>query len=98
VTDASGAVIPNATVKITNDATKIEITRTSSSDGYYVISPVRPGTYTVQISASGFKTMVQGNVVVDALQNRVFNLSLSIGQETETVEVTAAPPVLDTSA
>jgi hypothetical protein len=97
VTDASGAVIPNATVKITNDATKIEITRTSSSDGYYVISPVRPGTYTVQISASGFKTMVQGNVVVDALQNRVFNLSLSIGQETETVEVTAAPPVLDTA-
>jgi hypothetical protein len=51
----------------------------------------------VQVTAPGFKTMVQSNVVVDALQSRVFNPALSVGQETQTVEVTAAPPVLDTA-
>ena len=97
VTDATGAVIPNATVKITNTATNVDTTRASSSAGYYMISPVQPGTYTVQVSATGFKTTVQSNVVVNALQSRVFNPVLSVGEETQTVEVTAAPPVLDTA-
>jgi len=97
VTDSTGAVIPNATVKISNDATNIETTRSSNATGLYVISPVQPGSYTVTISAPGFKTIVQQNVVVDALQSRVFNPALSIGQESETIEVTAAPPVLDTA-
>jgi len=97
VTDPSGAVIPNASVKITNDATKIETTRSSNASGFYMVSPVLPGTYTVQITAPGFKTIVQQNVVVDALQNRVYNPVLTVGQETQTVEVSAAPPVLDTA-
>ncbi|MDR3430478.1 MAG: carboxypeptidase-like regulatory domain-containing protein, partial [Rouxiella aceris] len=95
VTDSSGAVIPNAAVTATNVATGIATTRNSSSAGFYVISPVHPGTYTVKISAPGFKTVEQSNVVVNALQTRVYDPQLSVGQETQTVEVTAAPPVLD---
>lgn len=97
VTDSTGAVIPNASIKVTNDATKIVATRTANATGFYLLSPVQPGTYTVTITAPGFKTMVQANVVVDALQTRVFNPQLSVGQATQTVEVTEAPPVLDTA-
>ncbi len=96
VTDSTGAVIPNATVTATNVATGIATTRSSTSAGYYVISPVQPGTYTIRVSAQGFKTIEQSNVVINALQTRGYDPMLSVGEETQTVEVTAAPPVLDT--
>ena len=62
------------------------------------ISPLQPGTYTGQVSAKGFKSLVQDNVVVDALQTRTISPVLTIGTETQTVTVTAAPPVLDTAS
>ena len=97
VSDASGAVIPNANVTITNKATNVATKTVSSSAGYYILSPVHPGTYMVEITAAGFEKLMQDNVVVNALQARVFNPQLAVGNETETVEVTAAPPVLDTA-
>ena len=97
VTDASGAVVANATVTATNVATNVATVRTSSSAGFYSISPVAPGTYTLQVAASGFETLVQDNVVVDALQIRAINPVLKVGQASQTITVTAAPPVLDTA-
>jgi len=97
VTDSTGAVIPNATVTVTNTATNVATVVKSSSAGYYNITPVLPGTYTVQVVAQGFKTLIQDNVVVDALQVRAVNPILSVGAETQTVTVTGAPPVLDTA-
>lgn len=97
VTDSSGAVIPNATVTATNVATSISATRTTTSAGFYVFSPLQPGTYSVKVSSSGFQTVEQANVVVNALQMRVYDPVLSVGQETQTVQVTAAPPVLNTA-
>ena len=97
VSDASGAVIPNASETITNKATNVATKTVSSSAGYYILSPVHPGTYMVEITAAGFEKLMQDNVVVNALQARVFNPQLAVGNETETVEVTAAPPVLDTA-
>jgi hypothetical protein len=97
VTDSTGAVIPNATVTVTNTATSITTSQTTTSAGIYTISPLKPGTYSVKVTAAGFKTMEQSNVVVNALQARVYDPVLSVGEETQTVEVTAAPPVLDTA-
>ena len=97
VTDSSGAVITNATVTATNVATSISTTRTTTSAGFYVISPMQPGTYSVKVFATGFQTIEQANVVVNALQMRVYDPVLSVGQETQTIQVTAAPPVLDTA-
>ena len=97
VTDSTGAVVPNAAVTATNNATNVATVQKSSSAGFYNISPVQPGTYTMQVAAQGFKILVQDNVVVDALQTRVFNPLLSVGTETQTVTVTGAPPVLDTA-
>lgn len=97
VTDASGAVVVGATVTATNVATNVANVRTSSSAGFFSISPLPPGTYNVTVAASGFEKLVQQNVVVDALQIRSFNPVLNVGQASQTVTVTAAPPVLDTA-
>ena len=97
VVDTTGAVVPHATITITNVATGVQTVRDSSSAGFFSISPVLPGKYTVQIAAKGFKTLIQDNVVVDALQTRTISPALSVGAETTTVTVTAAPPVLDTA-
>jgi hypothetical protein len=97
VTDTTGAVIPNATVTVTNTATSITTSQNSTSAGLYTFSPLQPGTYTVKVAAAGFKTVEQSNVVVNALQSRVYDPVMSVGEQTQTVEVTAAPPVLDTA-
>lgn len=97
VSDASGAVIPNATITITNVSTGIKTTSTSSSAGFYSIAPVLPGTYRVEVTAKGFKSLVQENVVVDALQVRTFNPVMSPGVATQSITVTSAPPVLNTA-
>ena len=97
VMDSTGAVVPHASVTITNNATGIKTVSEASSAGFFNIAPVLPGTYTLQISAKGFKTLVQDNVVVDALQTRTVSPMLAVGAETQTVTVTGAPPVLDTA-
>jgi hypothetical protein len=96
VKDQTGAVIPNAKVTATNVATNIATTRTSSSAGYYVLSPLLPGTYSIKVTATDFKTLVQENVVLDALQTLGFNPVLAVGATTQTMIVTAAPPQLET--
>src|SRR5581483_10093674 len=97
VTDSTGAMVPNATITITNSATGVQTVRTATNAGFFNISPVLPGTYTVQVASKGFQTLVQQNVVVDALQVRTINPVLSVGAATQTVTVTGAPPVLDTA-
>ena len=71
--------------------------RLDTGAGFFNISPLQPGTYTVQIAAKGFKTLMQDNVVVDALQISTISPVLAVGTESQTVTVTAAPPVLDTA-
>ncbi|HEU5458322.1 MAG TPA: carboxypeptidase regulatory-like domain-containing protein, partial [Terracidiphilus sp.] len=97
VTDTSGAVVPGATIKATNKATNVVTVRASSSAGVFNLSPLHPGTYSVEVTATGFKTLLQDNVAVNALQVRALNPVLAIGTAQETVTVTAAPPVLDTA-
>ena len=97
ITDSTGAVVPNATVTATNTATSVATARTSTSAGFFNISPLLPGTYKITIAANGFRTLQQDNVVVNALQTRTINPVISVGAAAETVTVTAAPPVLDTA-
>jgi len=97
VTDSSGAVVAGATVTATNAATNVATARTTTSAGDYTIAPIPPGIYSVQIAAKGFKTLRQDNLSVDALGALSFNAALTLGAASETVIVTAAPPVLDTT-
>ena len=71
--------------------------RETTAAGLFVIAPVQAGTYKVTASASGFRTVVQEQVIVDALATVELNLKLEVGATTESVTVSAAPPDLNTS-
>ena len=97
VIDTTGAAIPNATVTATNNATGVSTTRLTSSAGLYTISPIIPGVYTVSAKANGFSEAVQKNLTIDALRLTGLNLTLAVGQESQEVTVTLAPPSLETT-
>jgi carboxypeptidase family protein len=97
VTDATGAVVPNATITAKNQDSGVVTTRVSSSAGVYTINPIIPGTYSVTATAAGFQSFKQQNLVVDALKVTGLNVTLTVGNTSETVTVTEAPPALDTT-
>jgi hypothetical protein len=96
VTDASGAVIGGGKVTLTNAGTGASLTTTTDSDGTYKFSPVRIGTYKLDATSQGFQTISQKEVTVTIGSNVVVDFTLKPGSATETVEVTAAAPVLQT--
>jgi hypothetical protein len=96
VQDATGAVVPSAKVTLLNTDQGISTVTTSDSSGVYTFSPVRIGHYTVSATAAGFSVTTQQNVNVAVSQNLRVNIQLKPGAETQTVEVTTAPPELQT--
>jgi len=97
VVDQMGAVVPNATVTATNNATGVSITRQTTGDGLYTISPIIPGIYTVRAKATGFEDVVQKNLTVNAMKMTGLNLTLSIGSSEAEITVSEAPPALETT-
>ena len=97
VSDTSGAIIPGASVAGANLATGVKTIRTTTEAGYYVLSPLIAGAYSVTVSAPGFQTLVQQRIVVDALSVVGFNATLQVGGAAEQVTITDTPPVLNTS-
>jgi hypothetical protein len=87
VTDASGAVISGASVKVHNVNTGQDRTTQTSADGSYTVSELQIGTYDVSISQSGFQTSVTNSVTVDVGSERRVDFALKPGQVTEKVEV-----------
>ncbi|HEV2324675.1 MAG TPA: TonB-dependent receptor [Terracidiphilus sp.] len=97
VTDTTGAVIPGAQVTATNIANNIATTATTSETGSYTFSVLDPGIYTVTVTASGFKKLVQQNIHVNALESQTYNPVLAVGAADVQVTVSAEPPQLETS-
>lgn len=98
VTDPSGAVITRAKVNATNNSTGVTNSTTTNSRGYYSFPSLLPGTYTISVSATGFKIGVNKNVVLYAQTSTQLPFKLSLGSETQKVTVTAAPPSLSYSS
>ncbi|HET7114337.1 MAG TPA: TonB-dependent receptor [Pyrinomonadaceae bacterium] len=91
VKDTAGASVPGAKVMLTDAATKDQKEATTSEDGTFTISDVRPGTYSVIVEATGFKKLSVTNVTVHVDTPVVLNsLTLEAGGITETVSVTAS--------
>jgi Carboxypeptidase regulatory-like domain len=97
ITDPGGAVVPGATVTATNVATNLATTRQTNDAGLFVIKPLPPGEYKVTVSLTGFLTLIQDKVMVDALSTVTLNLGLKVGDVKETVTVSEAPTQLNTS-
>jgi hypothetical protein len=97
-TDPNGAVIPGATVKATNTDTGAELKTTTNNEGVFRFSLIPAGNYRVEITASGFQTVVQNGVVVVAGRDSgLNNIKLTVGEASTTVEVTAEAPLIETT-
>ena len=98
VTDPQGAVVSGATVKAINDATGATLTTTSDSSGSFHFNLIPVGSYRVEMTAAGFKTTVQNNIVVAAGRDSGLGaIALTVGEVTTAVEVTADAPLIETT-
>lgn len=96
VTDPSGAAIPGVAVTITNDGTGAERTVSTNAAGQYRVTPLNPGSYTVRAASEGFTAQVRSGVILQVAAVLDVSFELELGQVTETVEVTGAPPIMQT--
>jgi hypothetical protein len=96
VQDTSGAVVPNAQVTLLNTDQGITLETKTNSSGFYTFNPVRAGNYTVTVTAQGFAKTTQTKLTVNVQQFLQVNVQLKLGAATETVEVSTAPPLLQT--
>jgi outer membrane receptor protein involved in Fe transport len=96
VRDTSGAVIAGAHVKLQNKATSAVRETSTNAAGEYRFDLVPPGNYRVTISQAGFATKVLENVVLAVGQTTTNNATLEVGEQTQTVTVEGATPVVDT--
>jgi hypothetical protein len=95
LTDSSGAVIPEGQVRVVNVSTNVSSTGKTNSNGFYTIANLAPGTYNVTISAKGFATQVQSGLLLTVGQSQLLNVSLTLGQVTQQVSVTAEAPTVN---
>lgn len=97
VKDPSGARVQNATVQLRNVTTSVENTTKSNTTGVYNFTSVAPGSYTLQVNASGFSTAQIPIFTLTVAQVASIDVTLTVGAETTVVKVQGATPQLDTS-
>jgi Carboxypeptidase regulatory-like domain len=95
VTDASGAVIPAASVGFTNVETAVTVKTVTNGEGNYFSSFLIPGTYRIVGEKTGFKTFVRSGVTLSVNDRVELNLSLEVGSQSDSVTVTADMSLLD---
>ena len=96
VTDTTGAVVPGAQVTLLNTDQGITVQTTTGAAGSYTFSPVRIGHYQITVTAKGFATTTQSNLTVNVAQTLSVPITVKLGSASETVQVTSAPPLLQT--
>ena len=97
VTDPTGAVVPNADVSATSVETGAKRTATTGGSGSYTLAQLNPGNYNVTVEAKGFATQSRGPVVVTVSQTAQVDFMMTVGAEVQTIEVTGAAVLLQTS-
>jgi hypothetical protein len=96
VTDPSGAPVPGAKVTVTSLGQGVSFSTTTNASGNYQQMHLIVGTYSVKIDAKGFETFVQQNVAVNVDASTAVDVKLKLGSVTQTVNVTSAPPLIQT--
>lgn len=96
VLDPSGGVIAGADVVIVNDGTGVQYNSKTNSNGIYVIPNLPPGSYRIQVSNSGFKTIIKPDIVIHVEDALAINFTLPIGAAAEIVTVAGGAPIINT--
>jgi hypothetical protein len=98
VTDATGAVVANAKVIATNQATGVETATQTDTAGAYLLPSLPIGIYRVQVSASGFESSIVSNLKLDVASAVTQDIQLKVGEATEKVEIVADAALLETAS
>ncbi|HXB72562.1 MAG TPA: TonB-dependent receptor [Candidatus Acidoferrales bacterium] len=98
VTDPSGAAIGKVKVTATNTGTGLSHEAVTDDAGSYLITQLPPGSYNLSAAAPGFRKTVQNNVTLEVSQRAGVDFKMQLGQVNETVEVQAAPPLLESQS
>ena len=98
VFDPQKAVVPGATITVTNPATNASVTVKTDASGNYVVTPLNPGTYSVSASARGFQTEVRSGIELTVGQAAEVDLNLQIGAANTKVVVNSTGPILQTQS
>ena len=96
IQDSSGAVLPGATITVTNPSNRSVTTTVSDDRGQYLFAGLFPGTYDLKVELSGFKTYERKALSLSPSDNRGIDIRLDVGQQTELVTVTAQQEVIQT--
>jgi hypothetical protein len=95
ISDQSGAVIPDATVEVVESHTGTINKTTTGKSGQYVIPFLPPGTYSITVSKEGFQATTRNDIALQAQEHPIINLTMTIGNATQTVTVTAEEPLVN---
>jgi len=98
VKDASGALLPGVTVTASNTDTGIATATKTEQNGDYVITPLHIGRYSISVEVTGFHREIRKDIVLDVQQTIRLDFSLKVGAVSETMEVSGAPPLLETES
>ena len=96
VVDPSGAVVPQADVRVVNTATNVTIPSRSNGEGNFLVI-LEPGTYNISLEASGFKKKVMSGITVRSGDQLALDFPLEVGSASEAVTVNAEAPQLETA-
>jgi hypothetical protein len=97
VTDASGAVVANAKIVATNQATGVETATQTDSAGAYLLPSLPIGVYRVQVTAPGFQSAIVANLKLDVASAATQNIQLRVGEAAEKIEIAADAALVDTT-
>jgi hypothetical protein len=96
VLDPVGAVVVGADVLAANDATGVQYSAQTNESGIYVLPNLPPGTYRLQVSKIGFKTLIKPDIILNVEDALAINFDLPIGAASETVTVSGGAPLINT--
>ncbi len=98
VTDSTDAIVVGATVAAVNRATGFRRQTVSNDQGLYNLPGLTPGSYNVSVEFTGFRRAELKDITLQVDQNARINVRLEVGQTSETVEITAAAPLINTES
>jgi len=95
VTDVTGAVVPGASITVTETQSGTINRTTSDNTGQYVVPFLPPGNYSISVTKKGFETLTRAGITLQAQEHPIIDLALTVGSATQTVTVTAEAPLLN---
>ena len=98
VLDPTGGVIAGAEIRIVNDATDVQYVGKTNGEGIYVVTNLPPGTYRLQVSKIGFKTLIKPDIILNVQDSLAINFTLPVGAASETITVTGGASVVNTES